>query len=764
MQLGASHLYDFVSVTVLSKRNVKNRIKSFSNELDIRICPTLSPICFSSTRESSQHPWCYPDECTSVTTLSPIKSSDSDQNLSQCHTNIEFDITANTLLTNGSIVSVPDHRGVDIKYQLNIALVESKHRKSGKLPSVTAADEDLSQYFIRAQDVASVTFDNDLTEKGVPSLHKLLNMIPASVPPSKEYLASFLTLEDQIMRRSQAGGFSSLCNTMVCGERGTGKTHFLVTMAARLRIKQSFTTVYLDCQKLQSTQTKLHDLLNELSRIFAHAVELQPSIIMLDSLDLLVPNILSSADGSSDGAAQNQQMNPMIIAQSKILADHLKFLMTSLDKSHVFIICTCIDESKVHKLLRSVDTFTSKLQVQLLNEVDRFRLFISTLEKHGACFQCEDLECKRFSKLTEGFAPRDLKIISSKVALQFQLCSFQTSKETVNINDIENTISQYTPISQEALNLEENDTETKFSDVGGLFDAKLTLSSVVLKPIKYHFIYKHAPISLPKGLLLFGFPGCGKSYIVPALAQESGFNIVTCRGPELLDKYIGASEAKVRKLFEKAYAAAPSILFLDEFDALAPRRGSDNTGVTDRVVNQLLTFLDGVEDHGSNNDKIVYIIAASSRPDKIDPALLRPGRLEKHIFVGYPQNNEEFDDLLVKISEKREIDDEVRSMIADGSFRCLLFEHNCQYLSLSAADIKGVFDTAHLSAIHDLLSKSSEAKTFVSIKCSHLLEAFTSARSSLSASDHMMFSRVFAPFRDGDHSPIPSKPLKTALK
>ena len=115
-------------------------------------------------------------------------------------------------------------------------------------------------------------------------------------------------------------------------------------------------------------------------------------------------------------------------------------------------------------------------------------------------------------------------------------------------------------------------------------------------------------------------------------------------GPEVLDRYIGASEAKVRELFAKASSVAPSILFLDELDALAPRRGSDHTGVTDRVVNQLLTFLDGVED--ATTTATVYIVAATSRPDKVDPALLRPGRLEQHLFVGPPESDEEWSNLL----------------------------------------------------------------------------------------------------------------------
>jgi peroxin-1 len=221
-------------------------------------------------------------------------------------------------------------------------------------------------------------------------------------------------------------------------------------------------------------------------------------------------------------------------------------------------------------------------------------------------------------------------------------------------------------------------------------------------------------------------------------------------------------------LFERAYAAAPAILFLDEFDALAPRRGSDNTGVTDRVVNQLLTFLDGVEVQGLDSEKMVYIIASSSRPDKIDPALLRPGRLEKHVFIGYTDSDHEWNDLLFKLSKTRNIDEHLLENLSSGSFRELLVMHQYPYRKLSAADLKGVFDSAHINAVHDLL-KTKDHEMHVTITCENLLRAFLSTKPSLSESDHGMFSRVFSPFIGhssssndlaGSH---PSK-LKTALK
>lgn len=227
-----------------------------------------------------------------------------------------------------------------------------------------------------------------------------------------------------------------------------------------------------------------------------------------------------------------------------------------------------------------------------------------------------------------------------------------------------------------------------------------------------------------------------------------------CRGPELFDKYIGKSEAKVRELFNTAYEASPSILFLDDFDSLAPRRGSDNTGVTDRVVNQLLTYLDGVEVH---DGKDVYIIAASSRPDKIDPALLRPGRLEKHVYVGFAESLPEWIDVFTKISMRRSLHSSLKKSILDESFiddlKHLSDGLNCSLLSFSVADIKGIYDTAQLNAIHDHIKNPIAASMNddcidggVVIAREHLVAAFLSSRPSLPFSDRTMLAKIYFPF------------------
>ncbi|DBA66741.1 TPA: hypothetical protein ACH3X2_001890 [Trebouxia sp. C0005] len=173
--------------------------------------------------------------------------------------------------------------------------------------------------------------------------------------------------------------------------------------------------------------------------------------------------------------------------------------------------------------------------------------------------------------------------------------------------------------------------DVTWSDVGSLAEVREELSFAITQPIAHPEQYAAMGLGSATGVLLYGPPGCGKTLVAKAIANESGVNFISIKGPELLNKYVGESERAVRQLFTRARAAAPCVLFFDELDALAPRRGSDVNQSTERVVNQLLTEMDGTEGR-----QAVYLIAATNRPDMIDPALLRPGRLDKILYVPLP--------------------------------------------------------------------------------------------------------------------------------
>ena len=167
--------------------------------------------------------------------------------------------------------------------------------------------------------------------------------------------------------------------------------------------------------------------------------------------------------------------------------------------------------------------------------------------------------------------------------------------------------------------------DVKWEDVGGLNEVKDALKEAVEWPLKYAGLFRKANTNPPKGIILYGRPGTGKTYLAKAVASESGVNFISVKGPQVMSKYIGESEKGVRELFKKAKQAAPTILFLDEIDSICPRRNSDSSGsnVTDRVISQFLTEMDGIEDL-----KGVVVLAATNRIDLIDPALLRSGRFD----------------------------------------------------------------------------------------------------------------------------------------
>ncbi|XP_068236547.1 peroxisomal ATPase PEX1 [Palaemon carinicauda] len=211
----------------------------------------------------------------------------------------------------------------------------------------------------------------------------------------------------------------------------------------------------------------------------------------------------------------------------------------------------------------------------------------------------------------------------------------------------------YVPLALRGLELSSNETGTSVMKVGGLAEAYKTLKEMLMWPSTYPNLFSKIKLRLRSGVLLFGPPGCGKTLIANSIAKNCQLNFISVKGPELLSKYIGASEQAVRDAFERASSAKPCVLFFDEFESIAPRRGHDSTGVTDRVVNQLLTQMDGVEGLSG-----VYILAATSRPDLIDPALLRPGRLDKCVFCPMPTLSDR-EEILRILSEDVELGEEI---------------------------------------------------------------------------------------------------------
>lgn len=247
--------------------------------------------------------------------------------------------------------------------------------------------------------------------------------------------------------------------------------------------------------------------------------------------------------------------------------------------------------------------------------------------------------------------------------------------------------------------------KVRWSDIGGQEVLKRKLKEMVQLPLTAADTFKRLGISAPKGLLLYGPPGCSKTMTAKALATESGLNFIAIKGPEIFNKYVGESEKKIREIFRKARLAAPSIIFIDEIDALATSRESADSGhVTKQVLNTLLNEIDGVEELRG-----VIIVGATNRPDAIDPALLRPGRLDRHVYVSPPDSDARMQ-IFDKNTSKFNLEDKDALLtklvgMTDGfsGSECVLL---CQEAGLNAimsdSNCRKVGESNFLAAINDI--------------------------------------------------------------
>jgi transitional endoplasmic reticulum ATPase len=267
-------------------------------------------------------------------------------------------------------------------------------------------------------------------------------------------------------------------------------------------------------------------------------------------------------------------------------------------------------------------------------------------------------------------------------------------KLIVTKEDMEYAMRQVQPSAMREVMVEV--PKVKWEDVAGLEDVKQALKEAVEWPLKNPESFKRLGIRPPRGILLYGPPGCGKTYIVKALASEASANFISVKGPELLSKWVGESEQHLREIFRRAKQVAPCIVFFDEIDALAPRRGSDSgSHVTEQVVSQLLTEMSGIEELEG-----VVVVAATNRPDIVDPGLLRPGRFDRLIYVPAPDETTRLEILKVH----------TRSMPLKGVELDTVAKKTDGY---SGADLEAVVREAALVALRlDMNVKEVSKKNF----------------------------------------------------
>ncbi|XP_045408275.1 ATPase family protein 2 homolog [Lemur catta] len=365
---------------------------------------------------------------------------------------------------------------------------------------------------------------------------------------------------------------------------------------------------------------------SRLRQIFAEATLRHPSIIFIDELDALCPK--------REGA-QNE-VEKRVVASLLTLMDGIG---SEGSEGQVLVLGATNRPHALDPALRRPGRFDKEIEIGIPNAQDRLDILQKLLRRIAHLLT--EAELLQLANSAHGYVGADLKALCNEAGLcamrrvlrkQPNLTDSKVSDVVkITLNDFLQAMNGIRPSAMREVAVDV--PNVSWSDIGGLENIKLKLKQAVEWPLKHPESFVRMGIQPPKGVLLYGPPGCSKTMIAKALANESGLNFLAIKGPELMNKYVGESERAVREIFRKARAVAPSIIFFDELDALAVERGSSigAGNVADRVLAQLLTEMDGIEQL-----KDVIILAATNRPDRIDKALMRPGRIDRIIYVPLP--------------------------------------------------------------------------------------------------------------------------------
>jgi len=362
-----------------------------------------------------------------------------------------------------------------------------------------------------------------------------------------------------------------------------------------------------------------------LRKIFEEAEKNAPSIIFFDEIDAIAPK-REEVHGEVERRMVSQLLSSM---------DGLS------QRGKVVVIAATNRPNALDPALRRPGRFDREIEIGVPDKFGRKEI----LQIHTRNMPLQGIDLDTLSEKTYGFVGADLSALAKEAAmssLRRVLPDITALKETDNIpteileklkvttKDFEYGLRMVQPSAMREVLVEV--PRVKWDEVGGLDDVKGALKEAVEWPLSHADSFKRLGISPPKGILMYGPPGCGKTHIVKALANETGTNFISIKGPEMLSKWVGESEKRLRDIFRKARQVAPAIIFFDEIDSMAPRRGMHGgSRVTEQVVSQLLTEMSGVESLDG-----VVVVAATNRPDIVDPALLRPGRFDKLIYVPAP--------------------------------------------------------------------------------------------------------------------------------
>ncbi len=511
---------------------------------------------------------------------------------------------------------------------------------------------------------------------------------------------------------------------LLYGPPGTGKT--LIAKAVANEVNAHF--ISISGPEIMSKYYGESE--QRLREIFEEAKENAPSIIFIDEIDSIAPK-REEVTG---------EVERRVVAQLLALMDGLEA------RGEVIVIAATNRPDAVDPALRRPGRFDREIEIGVPDRDGRKEI----LEIHTRGMPlAEDVDLDELAELTVGFVGADLEALCKEAAMHALRSRMEKGDIDIEAEEIPEEVLENLKVTREDFlealkNIEPSAMRevlvevpnVRWEDVGGLEHAKQELMEAVEWPLKYPEVFSAVNIKPPKGILLYGPPGTGKTLLAKAVANESNANFISVKGPELLSKWVGESEKHVREMFRKARQVAPCVLFFDEIDSLAPRRGgSADSHVTERVVSQLLTELDGMEEL-----KDVVVIAATNRPDMIDPALLRPGRIERHIYIPPPDKEARKEIFRIHLRGKPLAEDVSIDELAEKTE------------GYTGADIEAVCREAGMLAIREAIkpgmSKEEAKEVAKSLKITkeHFEKALEKVKPSMTKEDIKTYEKIVEDF------------------
>lgn len=445
-------------------------------------------------------------------------------------------------------------------------------------------------------------------------------------------------------------GIKPPTGVLLHGPPGTGKT--LIARAVASETDANFVSI----SGPEIVSKFYGESEQRLRQIFEEAQKAAPSIIFIDEVDSIAPK---REEVSGD-------LERRVVAQLLALMDGLS------SRSEVIVIAATNRPNALDPALRRGGRFDREIEIGIPNK--NGRLEILYVHTRGMPLE-ESLDLKELAEVTHGYVGADLFALCKEAAmrtLERALPDLDVEEDippqvleslVVTREDFSAALRKIEPSAMREVFVEV--PEVRWDEVGGLEEAKQAMIESVEWPLKYAEAFTTVGVRPPRGILLYGLPGTGKTLLVRALATEAQVNFISIKGPELISKWVGESERAVREVFRKARAAAPAIVFFDEIDSVVPARGSgSDSHVTERMVSQFLTELDGLEEL-----KDVVVVAATNRPDLLDRSLLRPGRFDRLIYIPMPDRNSRkkiIDIHLSKMAASKELSSEWLSSITEN--------------------------------------------------------------------------------------------------